>query len=88
MMPFYVYILKSLKDGTYYKGSTEDYLKRLEYHNQGLSVYTSRKIPWQLIYVEEHADKRSMLIRERKLKKGKADYFEWLVKQPTNILNG
>ncbi|RYG36102.1 MAG: endonuclease, partial [Chitinophagaceae bacterium] len=69
-MPFYVYILKSLKDGTYYKGSTENYLKRLEYHNHGLSVYTSTKIPWQLIYVEEHADKRSMLIRERKLKKG------------------
>ena len=86
-MPFYVYILKSLKDGTYYKGSTEDYLKRLEYHNQGLSIYTSRKIPWQMIYVEAHPDKRSMLIREKKLKKGKGEYFEWLVKQATNILH-
>ena len=85
-MPFYVYILKSLKDGTYYKGSTGDYLKRLEEHNAGLSKYTSAKTPWMLFYVEEHPDKKSMLIRERKLKHGKADYFEWLALQPSNIL--
>jgi putative endonuclease len=86
-MPYYVYILRSVSDGTYYKGSTEDYLKRFEEHNAGLSRYTSSKIPWLLIYVELHPDKRSALIRERKLKKCKAEYFEWLKVQPTNILN-
>ncbi len=86
-MPYYVYILKSEMDGTYYKGSTSDYLKRLEEHNRGLSRYTSSKVPWRLVYVEEHPDKQSALIRERKLKKCKADYFEWLTAQTSNILN-
>jgi len=27
---YYVYILESLSNGDYYKGSTENYLKRLE----------------------------------------------------------
>ena len=86
-MPYYVYILKSLKDGTYYKGYTEDFRKRLEAHNNGLSEFTSHKIPWVMIYVEEHPDKKAALQREKKLKRCKADYFEWLVLQPTNILN-
>lgn len=49
---YYVYILRSLVDGTYYKGFTENYEKRLEEHNEGLSQYTSTKIPWEMIYVE------------------------------------
>ena len=76
-MPYYVYIIKSEKDSTYYKGSSDNYLKRFEEHNAGLSQYTSYKKPWRLIYVEKHPDKRSALIRERKLKRCKADYFEW-----------
>ena len=86
-MPYYVYIIKSEVDGTYYKGSSENYMRRFEEHNAGLSKYTSNKIPWVLVYVEEHPDKRSALIRERKLKKCKAEYFEWLIRQQTNILN-
>ena len=85
-MPYYVYILQSEIDGTYYKGSAADYMKRFSEHNAGLSRYTSSKIPWKLIYVEEHSDKRSALIREKKLKRCKADYFLWLVTQSTNIL--
>ena len=85
-MPFYVYIIKSEVDGTYYKGSSENYLQRLSDHNAGLSDYTSRKIPWKLIYVEVHPTKSSALTRERKLKGCKGEYFEWLVNQPTNIL--
>ena len=77
-MPFYVYILKSLKDDTYYKGSSENYLKRFEDHNAGMREYTSFKTPWELFYVEELTDKRSMLVREKKLKRCKAEYFEWL----------
>jgi len=84
---FYVYILKSQIDGTYYKGVTMDYLKRLQEHNSGLSEYTSRKMPWKIIYVESHSSKRSALIRELKLKKCKSEYFEWLVLQPSNLLS-
>jgi putative endonuclease len=85
-MPHYVYIIKSLKDGTYYKGYTEDYERRISEHNEGLSHFTSSKCPWILVYVELHPHKRSALIRERKLKKCKKEYFEWLILQPSNIL--
>jgi putative endonuclease len=84
---YYVYILKSHKDGTYYKGSSESYLERFAAHNRGESRYTKDKIPWELIYAEEHPDKKSALIRERKLKKCKADYFEWLRKSGKNLIS-
>ena len=83
---FYVYILKSLSDGSFYKGNTEDYVKRLEEHNSGLSKYTATKTPWILFYVEMQPTKKDAIIRERKLKRSKADYFLWLTQQQTNIL--
>jgi len=73
-------------DGTFYKGVSENFLQRFEAHNAGLSAYTSHKRPWKLVYVECHQSKKSALIRERKLKKCKPAYFEWLINQPTNIL--
>ncbi|MBW7840694.1 MAG: GIY-YIG nuclease family protein [Chitinophagaceae bacterium] len=39
-MGYYVYILRSEVDGTYYKGSTEDPVRRLQDHNDGRSFYT------------------------------------------------
>lgn len=85
-MPYYIYILKSQQDGTYYKGFSEDYVERLNAHNSGKSTYTRNKIPWELIYVEEHSSKKEALIREKKLKRCKAEYFEWLRNSETNIL--
>ena len=86
-MKHYVYIIRSLKDGTYYKGYTTNYLIRLQAHNNGMSNYTRSKVPWELIYVEVYENKRTALDREKKLKKCKADYFEWLRLQQSNILN-
>ena len=83
---YYVYILRSKSDGTYYKGYTEDYAKRLAEHNSGLSKYTSGKMPWEMIYLEAHTTKKAALIREKKLKRCKSDYFEWLVMQDSNLL--
>jgi putative endonuclease len=85
-MSYYVYILKSDIDGTFYKGSTGNYVKRLEEHNAGLCNYTSSKKPWSSMYVEEQPDKRTALIREKKLKRCKASYFEWLKDQSSNII--
>ncbi len=51
-MSYYVYIIQSEIDGTYYKGSSEHPLHRLQEHNAGLSHYTSAKMPWRLIYIE------------------------------------
>ena len=86
-MPFYVYIIQSQKDGIFYKGSTSDPVQRLIQHNLGKSSYTSAKCPWKLVYVEELPNKREMLVRERKLKRGNATYFGVLISSPANIVN-
>lgn len=64
-MPFYVYILQSAFDKSFYKGFSENPLQRLAQHNNGESHYTSLKRPWKLVYIEMCADKRSALIREK-----------------------
>jgi putative endonuclease len=86
VMAFYVYLIRSIQEGIYYKGSSEDPIRRLQEHNDGLSEYTSFHRPWVLVYVEELPDKREMLIRERKLKRGNKGYFESLIKSEKNIV--
>ena len=85
-MAYYVYIIESLEDGTFYKGYSEDPLKRLQQHNQGESKYTSGKMPWKLVYVEECASKTEALIRERNLKKADRSRIQTLLVHPKNIV--
>ena len=68
MKYYYVYILKSQRDGTYYIGYTEDLNRRMEEHNSEGNSYTNRKAPWDLVYFEGYTTKRSALAREKKLK--------------------
>ena len=77
---FYVYILESIKDSSFYIGQTEDLEKRLNFHNQGLSKYTSRKIPWHIVYFEEYKTRTEALKRERFLKKQRnRDFYKSLI---------
>jgi putative endonuclease len=85
-MTYYVYILESLLDGTMYKGYSCDYINRLNEHNAGLSKYTSRKLPWKLIYTEGCANKTAALIREKQLKRANKEYFKWLLSQESNLV--
>ena len=85
-MLFYVYLLQSDLDGTYYKGSTTNPIKRLEQHNSGYSIYTRSKRPWRLVYVEQLNTKTEMLIREKKIKRGNRVYFQQLINGDKNIL--
>ena len=85
-MAYYVYIIESLQYGTFYKGYSEDPLKRLQQHNQGESKYTSGKMPWKLVYVEECASKTEALIRERNLKKADRSRIQTLLVHPKNIV--
>ena len=71
-MPYYVYIIQSLKDGTYYTGSTQDLDARVQRHNQGRSKYTKPKRPWKLVYSEEHPNRSSAAKRENLLKRQKS----------------
>ena len=68
-MSYFVYIIKSLKDNSFYIGSTNDLDRRLSEHNQGLSKYTSAKTPWDLVYSESFGDVTAARKREYFLKK-------------------
>ena len=80
-MGFYVYIVQSEKDASYYVGSTRDINERIQRHNQGRSVYTKAKRPWKLVYSEPHPDRRSAVARENQIKRRKdRNYIETLVR--------
>ena len=80
-MKYWVYILESQKDGSYYIGYTSDVNKRLNDHNSGKSRYTSRKTPWKLVYHEEFEAKSEAIRRERFLKNQKnRDFYMSLIK--------
>jgi len=74
-MPFYVYILQSLKDGSYYVGSTNNLEDRVERHNEGRSLYTKGKRPWKLVYSERYEDRPSAVNRENQIKRRKDKGF-------------
>ena len=86
-MGFYVYILQSDQDKSYYKGFTEDPMLRLQRHNNGESSYTRNKIPWKLVYLEVKDTKRDALIREKSLKKYSHQQILQLIAAPMNYLS-
>lgn len=51
---FFVYVLKSEQDSSYYIGSTNNISSRLLKHNKGYSRYTKTRVPWKLVYKEEY----------------------------------
>jgi len=75
-MPFYVYIIQSLRDESYYVGTTGDLSNRIERHNQGRSTFTKPKRPWKLVYSEECPDRSTAMKKEYAIKRRKSkDYI-------------
>ena len=68
---YYVYILKSLKDGRRYIGYTSDLNQRLKQHNTGRNKSIKNRGPFEIIYSEEISDKTSAIKREKQLKRYK-----------------
>jgi len=67
-MPYYVYILQSLKDSKYYIGSTSNVAERLNFHNSGRQRSTKHRVPFILICFEEMTSKEAALKREMQIK--------------------
>jgi len=67
-MPYYVYILKSLKAGRYYIGQSEDVMERLRRYNRGGVWSTKGYRPWQIHDVEEYGTRKEAIQREHYLK--------------------
>jgi len=68
MSSYYVYILKSLKDGELYTGVTSDIHKRLKRHNNGYVSSTKKRRPFEIVYCEEHQTLKKARQRESYLK--------------------
>jgi putative endonuclease len=75
---FYVYAIKSTKNGRIYVGQTFDVLLRLEKHNQGSVKSTSTDRPWVLIKQESHSSREEARWHERQLKKSRGRRLRWL----------
>ena len=65
---YYVYILKSEKDGKRYVGYTHNLTKRFEQHANGEVESTQNRRPLKLIYFEGGLSKEDALKREKYLK--------------------
>ena len=64
----YMYILKC-KDNTYYVGSTDNLILRIEEHNKGKGCeYTRARRPLQLVYYEECFNIKDAFLREQQAK--------------------
>jgi len=81
-MVYYLYIIQSDKDGSFYIGTTQNVDARILRHNQGRSKYTRTKRPWNLVYVEDYPDRSSAMKREYAIKRRKSkDYIAKLIER-------
>jgi len=65
---YYVYVLKSLKDGKLYIGFTANLKQRLVAHNNRKIQSTRNRIPFELIYYEASRNIDDAIKREKYLK--------------------
>jgi putative endonuclease len=80
-MVCFVYILQSIKDGSYYIGHTSNLDERLKRHNEGRSAYTRTRLPWKLVYHEVFDSKGEAMRREYEVKSHKdREYIQNLVR--------
>ncbi len=68
---WYVYVLRSLKNGRLYSGSTNDLERRLGEHESDHSPYTRHAGPFELIYSERCETRLEARQRESFLKTGR-----------------
>jgi len=70
-MAFFLYILESQRDGSFYVGTTNNLEDRIRRHNEGRVKYTKAKGPWRLVYSEDHSNRSSAMKREYAIKRQK-----------------
>jgi len=66
-MPFYVYILQSELNGSFYKGSTDNISRRFKEHNDEKEFSTKRYSPWNLVWVGLKQSKSDAIKLEYKI---------------------
>lgn len=75
-----VYILRSLtRPSQIYVGVSSDLEQRLDYHNSGRCLHSSKFKPWNIVYVEMFDNPVDAHVRERQLKKWSRSKKEALI---------
>ena len=72
---YFVYILQSLKDSSFYIGQCDDLDRRMSKHADGMSRYTSSKRPLRMVYFEKYPSRSLALKREKQIKNMKSRIF-------------
>ncbi len=72
---YYVYILKSIKDGKLYTGFTSNLKQRIKMHFDGEVDSTKLRLPLRLVYYEAYTEKEDAKGREEFLKSGSGKRF-------------
>ena len=76
-----MYIIRSKKTDRYYTGHTDEVKRRMVEHNAGMSKYTMRDRPWELMYTEYYETRSAAMKREKEIKSKKSrKYIEELIK--------
>ena len=75
MKDYFVYILASKRNGTLYIGMTNNLIKRIFEHKNGLiDGFTKKYSVHNLVYYERHNDLHSATAREKRMKKWKRQW--------------
>ncbi|MEK7071259.1 MAG: GIY-YIG nuclease family protein, partial [Patescibacteria group bacterium] len=72
---YYTYILRSIKFGRFYVGSTDDLKRRFHEHNSGKNFSTKPYIPYELLFYEAVPTHEEALAREKFYKSGRGREF-------------
>jgi len=73
---YYVYLLRSLQDPLKtYIGYTTNVEQRLETHNSGGSIHTSKYRPWELVMYMAFASREKAIDFEKYIKVGSGSAF-------------
>jgi putative endonuclease len=68
---YWVYVLWSVSASRFYIGISENPSARLVQHNSGLSRWTARYMPWEIVWTESHSNYSQARRKEVYLKKQK-----------------
>jgi len=72
---YYVYIIQSQKDNSYYVGSSKDLKRRFDEHNRGEVHFTSSRKPYTLAWYCAFKTKKQSIEFEKYLKQGSGFAF-------------
>ena len=75
MKEYYVYIVANRKLGTIYTGVTNNLIRRIYEHKQGLADgFTKKYQVHHLVYFEVHIDINEAILREKVIKKWRREW--------------